>query len=353
MYAKAVKRFSCLGQTGLMSLVSLAMALSACSLSPDKRSPDTPTTIAPLHTLYDYQLIDSGSGQAITLKALAKSLKETDVVFIGEYHGNHASHRLQAQLQWLLFQQRPDQVITLEQFNRDTQAVLNQYLDGEIGEKTLIENAQAWSNYTASYRPIVEFAKQHFLPVIAANAPAQTVRCVGRQGKAYLNKLTAEELSQIADDAFYSDPAYAEKFNDFMRKSRPQKTLKSDADDQTESNPAYLAQLLRDNTMAESILQAHQRYPKAQILHLNGAFHSDNFLGTVAALKHRDPSLKIAVISPVIVENPQTPQFSEADLQKGDVIYLLQAQPTDYVQAAKRRAAFKKMFKKADAQPCR
>jgi uncharacterized iron-regulated protein len=332
-----------------------ALLLSACSTSAPKpslkSSPGPDATLPPLTTLYDYQLIDSASGQPMSLQTLVESLKDVDVVFIGEFHGNQASHLLEAQLQAKLYQQRPNQVVSLEQFNRDQQAILNRYLDGEIGEKTLIEEAPAWSNYAGSYRPIIEFAKQHFLPVIAANAPAQTVRCVGRQGQAYLAKLTEAERRQIAQQAFYSDPAYADKFAAFLAKSRHGQSEQSTTD--PEHNPAYLAQLVRDNTMAESIFNALQHNPGAQVIHLNGAFHSDEFLGTASALKHLNPALKIAVISPVVVDDPQTPQFTQADRAKGNAIYLIQAQPEDYVQAAKRRAAFKKMFDKADANPCR
>src|SRR5690554_7260780 len=55
---------------------------------------------------------------------------------------------------------------------------------GTTGETEMLEDANVWVNYKASYRPLVEFARQHQLPVIAANAPAVTVRCVGREGKA-------------------------------------------------------------------------------------------------------------------------------------------------------------------------
>ncbi len=71
----------------------------------------------------------------MSLQTLVESLKDVDVVFIGEFHGNQASHLLEAQLQAKLYQQRPNQVVSLEQFNRDQQAILNRYLDGEIGEK--------------------------------------------------------------------------------------------------------------------------------------------------------------------------------------------------------------------------
>uniref|UniRef100_Q31JR5 Haem-binding uptake Tiki superfamily ChaN domain-containing protein n=1 Tax=Hydrogenovibrio crunogenus (strain DSM 25203 / XCL-2) TaxID=317025 RepID=Q31JR5_HYDCU len=341
---------------GFLTFLSASLLLTGCAHSPphlDQTSsartiPDLPA----LKTLYEYRLIEAQSKKAITLNQLTKQLKDKDVIFIGEFHGNQASHLLEAQLQAALYQQRPNQILSMEQFNRDQQAILNRYLEGSIGEKTLIKDAPTWPNYAGSYRPMIEFAKQQFLPVVAANAPAQTVRCVGRQGTDYLQKLSHTERHLIAKDPFHSTPAYNEKFQQFLADQTGPAHAAKNTDEHTPNN-RYMAQLLRDNTMAESINQALQQSPKAQVLHLNGAFHSNNALGTVAALKRLNPSLNIAVISPVRVTDPETPTFTQTDLTLGDFIYLIQSQPTDYVQASKRQAAFKAMFTHASQKTCR
>ncbi|MBN2866712.1 MAG: ChaN family lipoprotein [Thiotrichales bacterium] len=298
-----------------------------------------------IQTAYDSILLNSQTQQPITVQQLAADLKDIDVVFLGEFHGNHASHLLQAQLQNLLYQQHPNQVLSMEQFNRDQQPILNRYLDGEIGEAYLINEAPAWDNYTASYRPLVEFAKQHFLPVIAANAPADTVRCIGRQGEGYLEKLTTEEASLIAEQPLEDVAGYRDFFMDFLNGSNHF--------DEGKANNSYLAQLSRDNTMAESILKAIRANPGAQVIHTNGAFHSNNGLGTVGALKRLDPNLTIKIISPVHVEVSEPMQFSSDAFETGDYIYLLQPQPEKYKSASYRQQAFKRMFDRADAKPCK
>ncbi|NMU84680.1 ChaN family lipoprotein, partial [Vibrio parahaemolyticus] len=73
------------------------------------------------------------------------------------------------------------------------QPVVDAYLRGEIGEQYLMKQANAWPNYESDYRPLVEFAKQKNLPVIAANAPKSIVRCIGRQGLDYINKLDDDQ----------------------------------------------------------------------------------------------------------------------------------------------------------------
>ena len=339
---------------GLFSLISL----QACSVNPLvpaetlQLSDSEPSTqlakepaVATIQTAYNSIILNSQTRQPITPQQLTAQLKGVDVVFLGEFHGNHASHWLQAQLQNLLYQQHPNQVLSMEQFNRDQQPILNRYLDGEIGEAYLVNEAPAWDNYTASYRPLVEFAKQHFLPVIAANAPADTVRCIGRQGEAYLEKLTTEEASLIAQQPLQEVEGYRALFMNFMDGSSHF--------DEGKANNSYLAQLSRDNTMAESILKALQANPGAQVIHTNGAFHSDKALGTVGALKRLDPTLNIKILSPVHVDPTQPMQFSEAVYENGDYLYLLQPQPAKYQLASYRQQAFKRMFQKADAKVCK
>ncbi|WP_024852179.1 ChaN family lipoprotein [Hydrogenovibrio kuenenii] len=324
-------------------LTSLILAIGLITSLLPVSAYSAQTTYSPLKTFYSFDLINSKTGKQLSVSELAKKITNANVIFIGELHGHQASHLLEAELQSALYDLRPSQVLSMEQFNRDHQQDIDQYLDGEVGEKTFMQQSEAWSNYSGSYRPLIEFAKRHFLPVIAANAPFQTVRCVGRQGKPYLQKLSSEEKEQIANQPFMSDSAYQQKFAQFQSMAKPH----------TQNQKGFEAQLLRDNTMAESILQAIKDNPGAQIIHTNGTFHSASHLGTVALLHKRAPKLNIVVISPIVTTSPDKPQLQKTDLKKGDYVYLIQSLPVDYVQASKRKKAFAKMFKEANAKACR
>ncbi|WP_019895164.1 ChaN family lipoprotein [Hydrogenovibrio halophilus] len=343
-----------------LALTALA-GLSGCSQFPSSQSDSVaqnpPAQFAPLTHLYDYHLIDRDTREPTNLPGLVKKLAHADVIFVGEYHGNQASHLLQAQLQAALFAQHPNQILSLEQFERDDQAVIERYLESQIGEKTLTDETDAWPNYTGSYRPMIEFAKRHFLPVVAANAPGRIVRCVGRHGPDYLNRLPPNQRDWVAQNPFYDPPGYQPRFFEFVTgQAHGESTSPKKTDVTQRQRQSYQAQLLRDNTMAESLLNAKRDHPDAQILHLNGAFHSDEFLGTVAALAQRAPQLRIAVISPVRIEPEQAhgwlAQADEQTFEKGDFLYLIQPQPAEYVQAQKRRAAMQKQFKQAEQKPC-
>lgn len=315
---------------------------STLSSPPETASPTAPAS------LYDSTLIASHAAQAITLTQLGQELAGADVVIIGEYHGHQASHLLQSRVQQQLHSRNPRQVLTLEQFNLDHQAALDAYLAGESGEQELIEDANAWDNYQASYRPLVELARDHGLPVIAANAPADTVRCVGQVGPAYLAQLPEAERQALPAEPFLDTPAYREKFNNAISRSHGQ----GDPGTAERMEKIYQAQLLRDNTMATQILNARERFPGYQILHLTGNFHSEQGLGTVALLKQRAPELSIQVLSPVFWLRAQTEAPLADNLDKGDYLYLIRPLPPEYRNEDRQRKAMQERFSKRPDVRC-
>jgi uncharacterized iron-regulated protein len=71
---------------------------------------------------------------------------------------------------------------SLEMFERDVQIVLDEYVKDLITEKKFLDDSRPWNNYKTDYRPLVEYAKQNKLPVIAANAPRRYINMVSRGG---------------------------------------------------------------------------------------------------------------------------------------------------------------------------
>lgn len=320
--------------------------LTACTITPNQAQVPSSSLSQKqsLNHAYNYVLLDKQRQQTSLAKAI-QQLKEADIVFIGEYHGNHASHLLEMQIFSALYQANSQIILSMEMFNRDQQTTLNDYLDGAIGEAYLVKETPVWNNYVASYRPLVEFAKSHFLLVIAANASADIVRCIGRQGTSYINKLDANEKQQIAEQPFAEIPDYKVKFYDFLEKVRQLPEERKER--------SYLAQITRDNTMAESIYQAWLDHPDHKIVHLNGTFHSENHLGTVAALKRLNPKLNIQVVTPVQVEQFETVEKLNLEPTNDDFIYLVKPQPEQYVDTSYKKKARKQMFEKSEQAICK
>lgn len=308
----------------------------------------TPAPAAYPETLYDSLIVDSAGGQALTPAALARQLAAADVVVIGEYHGHQASHLLQSRVQAQLHRLRPAQVLTMEQFNVDYQQELDRYLQGKTGEAEMIEDADAWPNYRGSYRPLVEFARNHQLPVIAANAPVDIVRCIGRRGPDYLEQLSDDRRQYLPDDPFLDTKAYRAKFVEAITGSHSS----GDPTMSERMNNSYKAQLLRDNTMASRILAARQQNPDAQILHLTGTFHSEDNLGTVALLRQRAPELSVLVVSPVVWPSAAQQPPREKNRNKGDYLYFIQPLPEEFQDPEREQAAMKVRFSRAADADC-
>ncbi|WP_417502488.1 ChaN family lipoprotein [Marinobacter sp.] len=331
-----------------LSIAVLALLIGnltgcAAMLSPSKENADTRP-----ETLYESRLADASTGKVLSLEALSQKLARADVVVIGEYHGHQAAHLLQSQIQTALYRQHPQQVLSMEQFNLDKQAAVDAYLSGKTGETEFIEDSNAWPNYRASYRPLVEFARQHGLPVIAANAPATIVRCVGRTGPEHLNKLPTSEQAQLPDTPFMDTPAYREKFDATITSRH------GAADDAMleRMNNTYQAQLLRDNTMASRILAAREAHPGHQIVHTTGTFHSEEHLGTVALLKQRAPNISIAVVSPVVWPADAETAPSHENQNKGDFLYFIQPLPTEFLDEDREHKAMSARFKRPSDDTC-
>lgn len=277
-----------------LSAALFSLSLAACT------HPLTPVeTPPPSGTLYDYQ-IQSPNGVPYSLNELANALGDYDVVLVGEWHTHPGIHLFEAQLLSTLAARYPATALSLEQFSRAEQATLDAYLAGETGENTFIDKSNAWPNYVSDYRPLIEIARQDALPVIAANAPQSIVRCIGREGESYLERLSGEERGWVADTLTKDESPYKEKFFAAMFHGDETKTLNQ-----------YLAQIAWDDTMAESIVDFLAANPGYKVMQIAGAFHVEEGLGIASRITARNPALKVAIISPQTADDPLAAEITD------------------------------------------
>ena len=307
--------------------LAASVILSGCASPGLDREP-----ISPLADLTDYALFDPGTGSTVTVDRVAAQLTDADVVFLGETHRHPGNHLAQMALFRELHQQRGDVALSLEQFERDVQPVVDQYLAGEIGEAALRDQGRAWDNYPVSYRPLMEYAKANGLAVIASEAPNMVVRCVGRRGPDFLETMPADKRHWAAAELFLNDGPYKDRFIAFATDDGGHGEPSGDDDQVSDAVlRSFAAQVTRDDTMAESIVDHIDRHPGSQVVHLNGSFHSAAFLGTAERVKWRRPGLDIAVVHPIEVSDMAAPSVSDDDLGEGTFLLLIAPAPEAYV----------------------
>ncbi|ROV59524.1 hypothetical protein EGH82_13280 [Vibrio ponticus] len=272
--------------------ILIALPLLGCANTSLNSSEHTP-----IASFYDYQLYSPGA-QSISLEQFTTKVKSADVILVGEWHTHSAIHRFQTNLLKQLVQGETKIALSMEQFTRDKQSIIDQYLAGEIGEQPLIKQGNAWPNYESDYRPLIEFAKTNQVDVIAANAPRAIVRCIGRVGKTYVEKLPSEQKKWVAAEINTDQSPYKAKFMQSMHHGETEQSEKH-----------FAAQMAWDETMAESIVNYLAENPTHQVMHIAGKFHIEGGLGTKASILRRNPNLNVIVVTPVSELTPDSDDY--------------------------------------------
>lgn len=287
-----------------------------------------------------YKAFDS-KGRAVKLEEIIEALDKADVLFVGETHTDAVGHTVEAELLRRAdehYAQRRAVALSLEMFERDVQTVVDEYLGGLITERHFLLSSRPWNNYETDYRPLVEYARAHHLPVIAANAPARYVSRVSAQGPASLSSLSKEARAWLPPLPFpVASAAYASKFNEFMSSGMaapppaPAGAQAAPANPHAQPNPhggAHLleAQTLRDASMAYAISEFLKRGRDPLVVQVNGTFHSEERMGVPEQLAHYRKRARAVVVT--MVTDANRTGFDAASMSAlGDFIILTDPAP--------------------------
>lgn len=259
----------------------------------------------------NFKIYDTRIKQVITIDKIVADCANANVLFFGEEHDDSTCHYLEHIIFEALHKQYGNRLaLSLEMFETDNQTALNDYLAGFIPEDRFSKDVRLWNNYK-DYRPMIEYAKQNHINVIAANPPRRYVSMVSRRGMGSLDSLP-KESKKFLPPLHYDTLAgrYRDKFMEVMNGS-PGST----------SPNIYYSQNLWDAGMSYSIYKFWQKNKTIKILHCVGRFHCDEKLGTLAQLQKRKPKLKILNISSFSDPSFKNPDWS-AFSNLGDYIII-------------------------------
>lgn len=254
-----------------------------------------------------YKIYDVKNKKITTLDELVKNLNNINVLVFGEEHNDSIGHLLEAEIFRKMTLSYPGTALTMEMFATDVQPVINEYLSSLISEKNFIKEARAWNNYK-DYKPLVEVAKLNKTDVIGGNVATRYSNAVTYSGLQKLNEFSA--ASKLFLPPLPVDTAagrYYEKFKESMG-GHDMGTMK-----------IFQTQNLWDASMAWAIAKYAKTNPKRKILQVNGRFHSDEKIGTVAQLKKYAAKLNVANISCFAATDFADPQWNNY-LSLGDYI---------------------------------
>lgn len=242
-----------------------------------------------------YRIYSAISNRMVSVDDIVDASEPVEVIIFGEEHNDSVGHYLEYLLLRKLHERYADDlVLSLEMFDRDIQVVLDEYLGGKIETRYFERDARIWANYK-DYRAMVEYAKEHAIPIIAANAPFRYIHLANERGQLYL-----ETLSEVAKTAIAPLPydtiqgAYREKILNFMAMNQEKRMedMESEMPGEMKKMPKMPSlniiqgQSLWNATMAYSIAAYLASHPEKKVMHVNGRMHSDEHFGVPEQLEN-------------------------------------------------------------------
>lgn len=244
--------------------------------------------------------IETDSANADVLEAIASS----QVIYLAETHDSRADHIAQLNIIQALDQTNAI-AIGLEMFQRPFQSALDDYLAGDITEAELVEQSEyetRWGFDWEFYAPIVRYAKDNQIPVIALNTPTEATRQVAREGLESLDENLLKYVPPIAE---------LDTTNEAYRASVAQVFGAHGHGSSLNFENFFAAQVLWDETMAESVVMQLEKEPERQMVVLAGEGHIAFDYGIPSRVERRLPEIDQASVRLSTVDQPTTPNFTD------------------------------------------
>jgi uncharacterized iron-regulated protein len=249
-------------------------------------------------------LLYNSAGDVIAYSELLEQALSSDLIFFGELHNNAIAHWLQHELaRDLSNDPARNLIIGMEMFETDQQILIDEYFSGLISQRSFESEARLWNNYQTDYKPVVEFARENDLKLVATNIPRRYASSVYMQGMEVLNSLDDRAQYWIAPLPIEVDlqlPSY--------------KNIAEAAHGHGGDNLIY-AQAVKDATMAHFILL--NMGINDRMLHLNGSYHSNDWEGIVWYIKETVKGYDILTINTIIrddIHNVDPDDLISADI---------------------------------------
>jgi uncharacterized iron-regulated protein len=225
--------------------------------------------------------------EAEPMDQLVDKLADRRVVLVGETHTRYDHHLQQLAILRGLHARHPDIALGVEWFQRPAQPHLDDFVAGRISEAEMLDRTgyfDRWRFDYRLYRPVIRYAQEHGIPIVALNAEAELTDRISAVG---LDGLSAEEKAKVpAIDR--SDTAYAEHLRQFFAQH---------PGGEKRSFDRFLdVQLTWDETMADTAARHLESHPGRRMVLMAGSGHIAYGWGIPKRLQRRLPGAGTATV---------------------------------------------------------
>jgi len=212
-----------------------------------------------------------GEPSVVDLSLMKKLFNVTEaaaakkIIYLGEYHDRFSHHNIELQIIRELHKKDPRLAIGMEMFQRPFQNTLDDYVSGAIDEREFLNRSEyfeRWGFDYNLYKPILDFARRERVPVVALNIRKEITEKVSKES---MDALTDDERKELPRETDFADEDYRHRIREAFDQHKGQGEMNFDF--------FLQAQVLWDETMAESIDEYLKKNPDRRIAVIAGSGH--------------------------------------------------------------------------------
>lgn len=211
---------------------------------------------------------DVAGNDDVDFRSLVARLSELRLVFVGESHDRFDHHLNQLEVICAMAADSQPLAVGMEFFQRPFQEALDRYAGTHHDLDRLLQESEyfrRWGFDPRLYAPILEFAAQHGIQLIALNPSAETVAKVSLHGP---DGLDDEQAARLRAAVLRVTPGY---------EARLRAAFEAHPGHEDRNFQRFLAvQVLWDETMARGISEYLRREPMSRMVVLAGGGHVDH-----------------------------------------------------------------------------
>jgi uncharacterized iron-regulated protein len=238
--------------------------------------------------------------KSATLPELMTKLRSERLIYVGETHTAFADHLLQLEVLRGMAARPEGLAVGVEWFQSRFQPVLDDFLAGKIDEAELLRRTEYYDRWRFDYRlyrPIIQFARDKGIPIIALNASRELTDEIQRVG---INGLAEDIKQQLPDGYDFEDKVYEGQLREMFRLH--------DRDDALFQRFLEV-QLTWDESMAQRVAGYLEANPDGRILVLAGKGHVSGRSGIPNRVTRRTGIQGTTIAT----FNPTSRMFNSAD----------------------------------------
>ncbi len=203
--------------------------------------------------------------KALRLAGIIDKVSHKKIVYVGEQHDKYEHHFTEFEVIKALFKKNHKIAIGMEMFQKPFQKALDDYVQGRIDEKQFLKASEYFKRWVFDYnlyKDILRFARAEKIPVVALNIRSEVVDKIAKGG---IDSLTEKEKKELPATMDMSDEDYRDRLRSVFETH--------ESFGEKDFNHFFQAQIVWDESMAESIAEYLKKNPDRQMIVVAGGGH--------------------------------------------------------------------------------